>query len=307
MGYSARYHAASLAAVFLALAIGILVGVGFGSDVLTGTAESLEQSLSSDLDDAREQVADLEDQVDTEQRFNRLAYPALVDDRLRGREVALVAFGDIDDQMTADVRGALQASGATLREVAVVNEPPDPDAVIDALGGDRAPALSRDDALTLAGERAGGLLVRGGTRFDALRSSLLGRYSGAPGDVDGVVVVRARPDDMSQREAEDADRLEEAMIAGMQLAYARRTEGGQPPRVAVVGVERSDDPESSIEFFNARRVASVDNINQLPGKVSLVYVLGGAEGSYGVKETADGLLPDLLEPSDLAFGAPRQG
>ena len=27
MGYSARYHAASLAAVFLALAIGILIGV----------------------------------------------------------------------------------------------------------------------------------------------------------------------------------------------------------------------------------------------------------------------------------------
>src|SRR5919106_1796215 len=32
-GYSARYHAASLAAVFLALAIGILIGVGFGEDV----------------------------------------------------------------------------------------------------------------------------------------------------------------------------------------------------------------------------------------------------------------------------------
>ena len=28
MGYSARYHAASLAAVFLALAVGILIGVG---------------------------------------------------------------------------------------------------------------------------------------------------------------------------------------------------------------------------------------------------------------------------------------
>ena len=28
MGYSARYHAASLAAVFLALAVGILIGAG---------------------------------------------------------------------------------------------------------------------------------------------------------------------------------------------------------------------------------------------------------------------------------------
>ena len=34
MGYSARYHAASLAAVFLALAIGILIGVGLGDNVV---------------------------------------------------------------------------------------------------------------------------------------------------------------------------------------------------------------------------------------------------------------------------------
>jgi hypothetical protein len=306
MGYSARYHAASLAAVFLALAIGILIGVGFGSDVLTGTAENLERSLSSDLEEARGRIASLEDQVATEQQFGRLAYPALVADRLRGREVGIVAFGDIDDQITADVRGALQASGASLREVAVVGEPPDTDAVIDALGGAGAPALSRDEAFSRAGERAGGLLVRGGGRFDELRSALLDRYSGGPGDIDCVVIVRARPDGMSQRESENADRLEEAMISGMQLAYGRRTEGGQPPRLPVVGVERSDDPESSIEFFDARRAPSVDNIDQLPGKVSLVYLLSGADGSYGVKETADGLLPDLLAPSDLGFAAPRR-
>ena len=42
MGYSARYHVASLAAVFLALAVGILIGVGFGSDVLKGLTDDLE-------------------------------------------------------------------------------------------------------------------------------------------------------------------------------------------------------------------------------------------------------------------------
>ena len=53
-GYSARYHAASLAAVFLALAIGILIGVGFGDDVVSGTTEDLEESLQSDVQDARQ-------------------------------------------------------------------------------------------------------------------------------------------------------------------------------------------------------------------------------------------------------------
>jgi len=42
MGYSARYHAASLAAVLLALVVGILIGVGFGSDIVTGTVRCIE-------------------------------------------------------------------------------------------------------------------------------------------------------------------------------------------------------------------------------------------------------------------------
>ena len=53
MGYSPRYHAASLAAVFLALAIGILIGYEFGGDVVSSTRKSLETSLLGNLSDAR--------------------------------------------------------------------------------------------------------------------------------------------------------------------------------------------------------------------------------------------------------------
>ena len=55
MGYSARYHATSLIAVFLALAIGILIGAEFGGDALTNTRKNLEHSLVGNLQDARSQ------------------------------------------------------------------------------------------------------------------------------------------------------------------------------------------------------------------------------------------------------------
>ena len=57
MGYSARYHAASIAAIFLALAIGILIGVEFGGDIVSGTSRSLEGSLLGDLEEARDEIA----------------------------------------------------------------------------------------------------------------------------------------------------------------------------------------------------------------------------------------------------------
>ena len=293
MGYSGRYHAASLAAVFLALAIGILIGVGFGSDVVTGTAENLEQSLSTDLDEARDRVGELEDQLDREAEFGRLAFPGLVDGRLRGREIAVVAFGDLDEAAAADVRAALEPAGATLREIAVVREPPDTEAAIAAIRGTSRKPISRETALDRVARRAGRLLVVGGSAFADLREALFTRYSGEPGDVDGVVVLRDRPEELTERDAERTDRLEEAMIAGL---------SGVSDRVPVVGAERSDTEPSSIEFFAAHTAASVDNADQLPGRVSLVYALGCAEGDFGVKETADALMPDLLVDTGLGCG-----
>lgn len=295
MGYSARYHAASLAAVFLALAVGILIGVGFGSDVLTGTAESLERSLREDLDRYRGQVDDLQAQLDEQGEFSRLAYPALVDRRLHGMEIAVVALGDLDDELSADIRGALQTAGGTLQEVAVVREPPDFPGLADLSPGGPGDPPSRADAFERTVRRAGALLVGGGRRFAELRSKLFARYSGEPEDVDGVVVVRDRPDDPSPRDAERTDALEAGLLEAL---------GDQ--RVPVVGVERSDTPESSIEFFGSGATATVDNVDQLAGRVALVYALECAQGDYGVKESADGLLPDLLAPRTLTCAAGKR-
>src|ERR687896_2533209 len=103
MGYSSRYHAASLAAVFLALAIGILIGVEFGDDVVSGTSRSLEESLQSDLEDARGEADELRGELEQEQAFGDAAYPALVEGRLREDRVGLVAIGGLPPELSDDV------------------------------------------------------------------------------------------------------------------------------------------------------------------------------------------------------------
>src|SRR5215208_2296375 len=222
MGYSGRYHAASLAAVFLALAVGILIGVGFGSDIVSGTADDLEQSLASDLDSTRQQVDDLQGQLDNERDFAAARTPAVVAGRLRGLEIAVVAFGELDDGLADGIRGALDPSGATLSQIAVVHEPPDAGATID-LGGRSG---SRSERLARAARRTGRSLVVGGDDFDQLREALFSRYSGEPGDVDGVVIVRERPEDLSQRDDADTDQIEDGIIEGMRSALAGRSGSG---------------------------------------------------------------------------------
>ncbi len=295
MGYSARYHAASLAAVFLALAVGILIGAGFGSDIINGTADDLEKSLASDLDEKRAQIDDLEGQLADERAFSDKLTPAVVESRLRGREIGLVALGDLDDALADDVRAAIEPAGASLSEIAVIREPPDVAAAADQGASNRKRRESRAEQLGRAARRAGRALVRGGPEFADLRAALFSRYSGQPGDLDGVVVVRQRPDGLSDREAADTQTVEDGLITGIRGAL-----GG---RAVTAGAERTSSDPSSIGFFTDRSLPSVDNVDQLAGQVALVYVLGGAEGEFGVKETADAQLPDLLAPSNLRFGA----
>ena len=96
-------------------------------------------------------------------------------------------------------------------------------------------------------------------------------------------MVRQRPPTGSAREERDTDQLESELVAGM-----------TDTKVPVVGVETTDTADSSITFFDANASASVDNVDELPGKVALVYTLDCAQGNYGVKDSADSLLPDLL-------------
>lgn len=299
MGYSGRYHAASLAAVFLALAVGILIGVGFGSDLVNGTADDLEKSLHSDLDERDAKIDDLEADLANERELGTALVPAVVANRLRGREIAIVAFGELDDTLADEVRAALEPAGATLTEIAVVREPPDVTAATAAVRRRPPRDETREEALSRAASLAGEALVRGGDRFDDLRTALFSRYSGHPGDLDGVVIVRQRPADLSDRETADTDSIEDGMMEGIQTA--RPVQLGLP-QVTVVGAENTSTDPSSITFFADHDAASVDNLDQLAGEVALVYALDGAEGEFGVKETANALLPDLLSPAATEAG-----
>src|SRR5688500_20201386 len=103
MGYSARYHAASMAAIFLALAIGILIGSEFGDDVVSGAQRNLEESLTGDLEAARDRADELDAELSSADDFSERIYPALVEERLAGRRIGVLALGGLPDGVSNDI------------------------------------------------------------------------------------------------------------------------------------------------------------------------------------------------------------
>lgn len=286
MGYSARYHATSLIAVFLALAIGILVGAEFGGDALSGTRENLERSLVGNLEDARSEADELSAELGNSNQFAERVYPVLTRDRLDGSRIAIIALGDLPSNVTAAVEDGLAPTGANLVGVGVVREPVD----INGLAGDLSNTRFSDlqtnsDQLTALGKGLGRQLVLGGDLPEVVRGHLFSRSSGSFGFLDGVIVVRDQPEDMGPVQRARAGQLESALVSGI-----------AGTRTPAVGVETTDADPSSIGFFQSNDLSSVDDIDAVAGQLAMVFAMLGAEGSFGVKGSADRLLPDLLAP-----------
>jgi len=286
MGYSARYHATSLIAVFLALAVGILIGAEFGGDALTETRKNLEQSLVGNLQDARSRADDLSGELGRANEFDEKIYPVLTRDLLLGKQYAIVAMGGLPSEITSAVEDALGPTGAKLIGVGVVREPVDMAGLASELSETRfAEIRTESEQLTELGVGVGRQIVIGGTLPELVRGSLFSRASGEFGALDGVIIVRSQPENMGPVQRSTANQLETAMLKGMTAT-----------RMPIVGVESTSTEPSSISFFQSNGLSTVDDIDNTAGEVALVAALRGAEGSFGVKSSADRLLPDLLAP-----------
>jgi Copper transport outer membrane protein, MctB len=286
MGYSARYHATSLIAIFVALAIGIVIGAALGGDTLDDTRKDLERSLTGNLEDARERSEELSGELGRANEFAARVYPALTRDRLDGRRIGLLALGNLPGDVPDEVEEALGPTGGRLVAVGVVREPIDVRALANDLERTRFAEMADDpDAQTAFGAGVGRQLVLGGELLERVRSRLFSRASGNFGGLDGVIVVRDQPEDMGSTQEAAAGRVESGLVSGI---AATRAPG--------VGVETSTDDSSSIAFFQANDLSSVDDVDLVAGRLAMVLALLGAEGSFGVKGSADSLLPDLLTP-----------
>jgi Copper transport outer membrane protein, MctB len=288
LGYSARYHAASLAAVFLALAVGILIGVGLGDNV-AGTEEDLRDSLEGDIEEARADADEARTELERERAFTAQAYPALVGDTLRERDIGLLAFGELPSNVGGDVDGALEPTGGELVEVAVARMPPDSANLASQLGPGRFSDLEDDPGqLEELGRLLGTQFALGsGKQLDSVRNGLFIRSSGEGGRLDGVILYRDAPaEEMEPDDRAALDALQSGLVAGI-------AESGVP----AVSVERSGAAESAVGFFQPSGVTTVDSVDLTSGRVALVFGLLGAKGSFGIKDTANTLLPELLQPS----------
>ena len=279
-----RYHALSLAAVFIALVVGLLLGVAIGDKELVSSAQrDLRSSLRADVRQADTERDQAKARLREQQRFADAAYPILAKDQLRGRRIGLVVLGN-DDGAPDLIRRALQPTGADLALVAVVRENPELSALADRARGTRYADVAQDASLLDdLGRRVGIQMVTGGRLVRQVQTVLLQSLSGEFGGLDGVIVMRPSE---APKDKDTAKRL-----ADLQDGIAR---GLVQTGIKVVGVERRASDPSHIGWYRDRELSSVDNVDEQAGRAATVFVLAGAQGAYGRRDGAQALLPPVV-------------
>ena len=286
--FDLRYHVASLAAVFLALILGILVGVGIASQTTVEESERrlLEQQIADlrrDLESANAQVDLLQRQQEAGTAYIAESYPVVMNGRLRGVRVALLFIGPASTELgDAVTRTLTDASGPALVRRRALELPIDTQALYSAI-----PAELGSPTLEEIGRQLGREFVTGGETpywnalFDVIVEDSLGA---SDREVDAVVVAQTARIDHPPTAR---------LVSGLYAGLAGRD-------VPVVGIERTDEEPSRVAVYRARGLSSVDSVDAQLGRVALAVLLaGGEEGQYGVKETADDVVPPM-EPLPLA-------
>lgn len=316
-----RYFLVTIAAIFLALAVGIALGAGPMKGGLDAQLRASVEQLGKEKNELRQQMEQMEQIDKYRDAFASEVAPGLIRNRLTGQRVALVVLPDADSGVVKRLRDSLTESGATVTgTVQVTSKWADPQQrqFLDDLASQLATGDVRLPEQGSAYDRAGALLARAvvtkeagdSDNTDAATTTIMGGFGEGDlvkADADdlgradlAVLVAPRRPADKTKIDAKLAEQQNEAWVALCRAldeaskGCVMAGEASAAEEYGALSALRSDGRAN-------QTVSSVDAANLPSGQVAVIWALveqlGGNVGQYGSVGTTDGALPRFASGS----------
>jgi copper transport outer membrane protein MctB len=261
-----RYHLISLISVFLALAIGIMLGVAMADrGVVSARVQAEITSIEQQLDRQQREIDKQNEQIgDQEAMLNRMS-AVMISGSLQTEDVALVTGPYADPDVSGAIQSDLDAAGASVIKVESL-EPPEP-TEITILENTSPQAMTplEDEYADFAREILG----------------FTGEVEDPPEIVifvgGGEIPEDAPPDTLDALEAAQAEMFEVWLDAG----------------VRVVGAEPLRAGRTEVPLFQDVGIPSVTNADESAGRAAIIECasIEDCEGTYGTRDTATDPFP----------------
>lgn len=300
---SLRQHALSLAAVFLALAVGVVLGSGFLSDTLLSSLRDEKRDLYSQISGLNDQKNALNEKLTAANNFDNQLVGRIVHDALGGKSVVVFRTPDAkDDDVAAVSKFIGQAGGTVTGTVSLTQE------FVDANSAEKLRTVVNSSILPAGQQLSTKLVDQGSQAGDLLGIALMINANPAVPPIDepqrDTVLASLRDTGFITYQPTDHIAAANAALvitggglpqdAGNQGVSVARFSAALAPHGsgtllagrdgsatggAAVAVTRADAGMSSA-------VSTVDDIDTAPGRITAVLGLhdlinGGHVGQYG--------------------------
>lgn len=109
-----RYHLVSLVAVFMALAVGIVLGAGPLGQEISSTLEGQVKDLREERNGLRAQLEQADDREALKDQAFGIVTPTLTADQLTDRRVGIITLPGADRNIVGQVQDQLSGAGASV-------------------------------------------------------------------------------------------------------------------------------------------------------------------------------------------------
>ncbi|OBI51518.1 copper transporter [Mycobacterium sp. E787] len=300
---SLRQHALSLAAVFLALAVGVVLGSGFLSDTLLSSLRAEKRDLYTQISGLNDQKNAMNEKLAAANNFDNQLAGRILHDALGGKSVVMFRTPDAkDDDVAAVAKFIGQAGGTVTGTVSLTQE------FVDANSAEKLRTVVNSSVLPAGQQLSTKLVDQGSQAGDLLGIALLVNANPAVPPVDDpqrdTVLASLRDTGfITYQPAEHLGPANAALVvtggalpqdAGNQGVSVARFSAAMAPHGsgtllagrdgaatggAAVAVTRADAGMSSA-------ISTVDDVDVAPGRITAVLGLhdlinGGHVGQYG--------------------------
>ncbi|MBA3488259.1 MAG: copper transporter [Longispora sp.] len=304
-----RYHVVSMTAVFLALAIGLVLGTTALNGPVADTLSDQITSLSKTNQNLREQVGHVEEELKRQEQFVADLAPSILAGKLAGKRVLLLDLSGAKSEHVDGVRRMLEFAGAKVTSrVSITDEFTNPaknDFLLDQTTKVLPSTVTDPPTNSYGAESAAAVLaavlldhnppVTKEQRTIVLTAFVANRFISVVGDVseaaEAVVVVSGQPStDRDALKRNDAVvMVTEHFDRSSPIVVAAPNSGGEGNVVAAL----RGDPALS------KTISTVDNVSgavgQLVTALALIEQFAGKPGHYGVGGGSAGVAPKVAK------------
>jgi Copper transport outer membrane protein, MctB len=317
---SLRQHAISLAAVFVALAVGVVLGSGFLSDTLLSGLRDESRNLHVQISTLSDRNNVLNEKLGSANAFDTQMAGRMVHDALTGKSVVIFHAPDAkDDDIDGVSKIVGQAGGAVTGAVSLTRE------FVDANSAEKLRSVVNSSIVPAGAQLSTKLVDQGSQAGDLLGIALLINRDPAVPVVDdtqrNTVLAALRDTGFIAYGAEHIGTANAAVVitggalgddAGNQGVSVARFAAALAPHgsgVLLAGRDGSSTGTAAVAVARAdasvtSAISTVDDVDVESGRITVVVgvadlINDGRTGQYGIGHGATGLTV-VLQPGDDA-------